>query len=246
MICKNCNSNIEGKFCRTCGQKASTERITFRYLLNEISNSIFQINRGFFFTVKELLIRPGHAIRDFIHGKRVSHYKPIGFLLVTATIYVFTIHLLETSTYIDSMLSGAKEAMLEKSETSTDSKFLNWVELNQAYIPLLLIPLFATASFLAFFKSGYNYFEHIVLYIYITGEKMLMYLLCGFLVKDVDTVMSIITIISPLYTFWVYVQFFNEKKKARVLFLIFLKYFLFVALLFTLATVLAAVIAIIT
>lgn len=73
MICKNCKNTFEGNFCNRCGQSSKVRKINFRYVLDEVPNSIFQIDRGFLFTVKELFTRPGHSIREFIKGKIISN-----------------------------------------------------------------------------------------------------------------------------------------------------------------------------
>lgn len=54
--CKNCENQFEGHFCNQCGQKANVQRINFSYLVNEFSKGIFQIERGLFFTIKELFV----------------------------------------------------------------------------------------------------------------------------------------------------------------------------------------------
>ena len=180
MICKNCKHNFNGIFCNNCGQNSKVKRIDFKYLVDEIPNSIFQVNRGFFFTVKELFIRPGHNIRDFLAGKRIRHYKPIAFLLVTTTLYVLTAYLMDRNTFIDDLILGFREGMDERKEIS-DFRILNWISKNQAYVPLLILPLYSLSTYLAFAKSKYNYFEHLVINFYITGQQMIIYLIFGFI-----------------------------------------------------------------
>ncbi len=63
MICKNCKQNFNGNFCNNCGQNSNVRKIDVKYLIDEIPNSIFQINRGFLFILKELFTRPGDSIR---------------------------------------------------------------------------------------------------------------------------------------------------------------------------------------
>ena len=88
MICKNCDHDFDGDYCNNCGQKSTVQNINFKFLIDEISNTVFQVNRGLFFTVKELFVRPGHSIREFLNGKRKQHFKPLAFVLVVSTIYV--------------------------------------------------------------------------------------------------------------------------------------------------------------
>ena len=77
MNCKNCGNIVEGEYCNHCGQRSNVGRITLSSLLNELTESIFQIDRGFFYTLTQLFARPGKSIREYLNGKRRKHFKPI-------------------------------------------------------------------------------------------------------------------------------------------------------------------------
>ena len=87
MKCKNCDQNIDTNFCPNCGQSAKVGEINLSYFLQEMTDSLFQINRGFFFTMRELFIRPGESIREYLSGKRNNHFTPIAYVLTLSTIY---------------------------------------------------------------------------------------------------------------------------------------------------------------
>jgi len=82
LVCKNCSNDLVGNFCSNCGQKAGTFRITFRELWHHIPHAVFHIDHGFFYTAKELAVRPGHAIREYLEGKRKYHFSPFLMLLL--------------------------------------------------------------------------------------------------------------------------------------------------------------------
>lgn len=75
MICKNCNTNFKGNFCNNCGQSCNIERINAKYLLAELSLFLLQLERGIFFTIKELFLRPGHCIREYLDWISYSDFK---------------------------------------------------------------------------------------------------------------------------------------------------------------------------
>jgi len=215
MICKNCENQLSGDFCNKCGQKSGVERINFRYLVNEIPNSIFQLNRGFLFTIKELFIRPGHSIREFLSGKRVRHYKPIAFLLITSTIYVLSAYLMSRNTYLSDLISGFKDGIEENHQTP-DNEFLDWVSKYQIYFPLLILPIFSISTYIAFFKSTYNYFEHLVINFYITGQQMIIYWILGFIFFKENILMIAPVIAGMVYNFWTFNQLFENKKERNL------------------------------
>ncbi len=79
--CKNCGNQFEGKFCNVCGQKASTYRITWKEVWHHLPHAILHLNEEFLYTVKELTVRPGDMIREYLEGKRKPHFNP--FLMLT-------------------------------------------------------------------------------------------------------------------------------------------------------------------
>jgi len=83
ITCKNCGNNFSGNYCNNCRQSAKTLRITWKELFLQFSQAFFHANKGIIYTVKELLIHPGNAIRDYLNGKRVNHFNPFLFLLLT-------------------------------------------------------------------------------------------------------------------------------------------------------------------
>jgi hypothetical protein len=226
MICKNCEGEFEGNFCNYCGQKATVGRLSFTHLITEVPITIFKVNRGFLFTVKELALRPGHSIRDYISGKRAFYYKPVAFLLVTTTLYALSFYLLDRNTVIGDIVFGFQTGIEEK-QTPDRFQILSWITQNQAYFVLVMLCLFSAASYLVFQKSRNNYVEHLVLNIYITGQQMLIFLLLGLLIFQEGALMVILLVVNILYNIWAYSQFFAHIHRVQKYLLIFLVYVVF-------------------
>ncbi|NEN25010.1 DUF3667 domain-containing protein [Cryomorpha ignava] len=222
MICENCEQNFDGNFCSNCGQNSNVKRVDLKYLINEIPNSIFQINRGFLFTVKELFTRPGYSIREFLNGKRKNHFQPIAFIFFTSTIYVLLNYLIGNDTFMDDFIAG-----LESSKGTNNTNF-NWLSKNTTYMVLALIPFFSLASYLVFFKSRYNYFEHLVLNLYVTGQQMLIYLVFSFINTRDSSLILIPIVLGMLFNIWAYSQFFDNKTILKRIILITLTYLIFI------------------
>ena len=235
MICKNCGQNFNGNFCNNCGQNANVGKIDIKYLLQEIPNSIFQVNRGIFFTIIELFTRPGNSIREFLDGKRKKHFKPLAFVFLISTLYVLTAYLTDKYTFLGDGISGIADSLNNKeTEYSITVKILNWFAQNHAYATLLILPFFSLASYLTFIKSKYNYFEHLILNFYITGQQMVIYLMLTilfFVFKIEGYFIDIIPFtIGILYLFWVFIQFFEKNKFYKNILLTTLTYSLYLAL----------------
>ena len=61
-------------------EKSNLKRIDRRYISHEIEH-VLHLDRGFFYTVKELFLRPGKAVREFLFEDRKKLVKPVLFLI---------------------------------------------------------------------------------------------------------------------------------------------------------------------
>jgi hypothetical protein len=74
-VCLNCGHKYAGNFCNECGQKAKVKRLDWHYLVHEIPHSIFHIDKGFFFTLKEMIKHPGILIREYRDERKPGTYS---------------------------------------------------------------------------------------------------------------------------------------------------------------------------
>jgi hypothetical protein len=209
-ICKNCSTNFDTKFCPSCGVPAQVSRIDRRYVLHEIQHAVLHFEKGFLYTIKELITRPGISIREFVQGDRTKHYKPIGFVVVTSLIYIFVMHFLH--------FNELAATNLDKNEIiqGNSEKLFTWVRENYNYSNLISILFSAIALKLFFRKKGYNYFEYLVLLCYLTGIGMLFLTVVIMLLQIVPFKFgfSIFSYVVIIYMFWGIGQFVGGKAKT--------------------------------
>lgn len=86
--CLNCGTEFKGKFCPNCGQKADTDRFTVSFIFRNFIQGILSNDGGIWFTLKNLLTRPGQMMVDIINGKRKSYFSPFPMLFLTLSLYV--------------------------------------------------------------------------------------------------------------------------------------------------------------
>lgn len=208
-ICKNCSGVFEGNYCPGCGQKSKTERIDLAYVQDEIKYTFFHINGGFFYTLKELLTRPGHMIREFIEGRRVRHYKPILLLVVLAGLYGFLLHYIDLNKLLDS--ANDKVGPVDM------GKLVTWMRSHYSLAEIIYLPLITLSSWLAFKGWGYNFIEHLVLNAYIASLRLLVSMLFYPFMLLFDSATAYIIIsgllssVTILITGWAYCQFFDQR-----------------------------------
>jgi hypothetical protein len=237
ITCKNCNNQFEGKFCNSCGQSADTARLDFKFLLKNLHKNFIKIfHKGIFYTSRQLFTRPGHSIREYIEGKRVNHFEPIGLLIAFATFYGLLYH-----TFDINMISGLSDNTLSG---KLDFRSVgNWIADHFSLVTLLFVPVYSVGSYLSFRKQGYNFYEHIYLNTFLASQRLLiriatfplLVILDGteniFILKDLYILADIILMVCS------YTQFFNKVKRTKAILLSILSYAIFYVILIGLITV---------
>ena len=201
MTCENCQSTLSQNYCPNCGKTARVPKINFGYLTSEVGE-ILMLEKGFFFTVKELLLRPGDNVRRFILKDRSRLLKPILFIVMTSLIYSLLNY------YFPFEAKYNKSSTVENYETKINS----WVMANYGYSNLMMGVFIAYFTKLFFRKSGYNIFEILILICYTMGMAMLLLGIFGFLDNRTDLpFMAIGGIVGMMYISWANGQFFGKK-----------------------------------
>lgn len=84
--CLNCQTELQGEYCHTCGQHASKNMHSVKEFVLEYLNNAFIWDPDFFRTLWSLLRKPGYLTNEYVSGKIVSHMHPLKlnmFLLLT-------------------------------------------------------------------------------------------------------------------------------------------------------------------
>jgi hypothetical protein len=230
MNCKNCDQIVDGNFCTHCGQSTKVAKINFTNFLGEFSDSVFQVNKGLLYSMKALFVRPGDSIREYLTGKRKNHFKPIAYAFTLSTIYFLVTKFTGSNTFINDVIAGWSSYPGTIEKASKPLVILNWFAENYAYTVLILLPLYALASYLAFLKTGFNYLEHFVLNAYIIGQQAIFYALTSilnFVIGYNETLTLVTLLLSIFYAFIVFWQFFSKQNRVVIILRSILTYILY-------------------
>jgi len=213
MQCLNCNNPVKENFCPSCGQKTSTRRFSFAYIFdNGVLNGIFNVNKSFFFTLKELFTRPGHSIREYIQGKRIRHINAFTLLILLISIEFFA------NDFADINSSEVLPEMFKSSGNSLDQILETYPQLTY----LIVICAMTISSYLFFRKSKLNFAEHIIMNIYSWSGIIVLGLPLTLLFAFIDDkslirpLINIYAIIGFGYAFWFFYQFFSGCKYKKI------------------------------
>lgn len=188
-------------------QEILLERVDGQYAVEEFLNLI-GYERGFLFTIRELLLRPGKLVHHYLNTDRNACTKPVTFLILCSVVYSLI------TGYLDVDVLSEEELKKQYGTTGGNSVIL-WIQNNYGYANILMLVFIAFWMKIFFKKYSYNIYEIGVLLCFIMGEGMLWFSVHPIIVKlltnsVLDTVFFSIVLI---YLAWAIGQFFGGGFK---------------------------------
>jgi hypothetical protein len=203
--CRNCNASTNDNFCGNCGQPILLKRVDSHYVVHEITH-ILHFEKGIFYTIKELILRPGKNIQEFITGNRGRLVKPILFIIVTSFIY----SLINNFFHIEQ--GYIQHSGMQNSATAI---IFEWLEHYYGYTNIITGVFIAFWLKLFFKKFDYNFFEILILLCFVIGIGMLIFSVSALLEGLTHvSLMGISGIIAFAYLTWAIGQFYDGKKAS--------------------------------
>lgn len=186
MNCKNCKTNFlkELNYCSSCGAKVITQRLSIKNIWNSVAEELFGWDNKYFFTVRNLIIRPEAVLGEYINGVRKKYMQPFAFFAVGLAISMFVFN-----TYSDKFIELSRSmneqqydmiyGNLNNSETEreivTREEFLSENENAQKQLlkyfnlfGIFFLPMYALSCFLIF-RKPHNFAEHLIINCFLQG-----------------------------------------------------------------------------
>ena len=227
--CANCDRAIaspEQKFCPACGQATPAHRINWHFLGHELEHSVLHMDRGIFYSIKELMLRPGHLMRDYIQGRRGNQVKPLLLLMISAAVVVLlTKYLLGGDLIGSSMQAGAgyvegAGAGLDGGATAAASAraavaVKDWINAHLTAFTLLLLPFQAGAFWLAFKGRGLNYPEWLVISALLTVQTFIFTTAAVLVQRWLPSAQAWVVPLAFFYLVFSLVQYFQGSPRWK-------------------------------
>ena len=96
LYCKSCGTEGTGNFCNLCGQNYITKRITLNSIFHEVFHYFTHFEKGFGFTLKQLITAPGRTQRAYIEGDRHRQQKPFSMFFICITFCALALYTINT------------------------------------------------------------------------------------------------------------------------------------------------------
>jgi len=184
------------------------KRIDGHYISQEIKH-LLNFEKGFLFTVKSLLLKPGKTIRSFLFEEREKYVKPILFLIFTSVIFTLVLDSLGAN------YSFFNIDRIEPLKGKLRSKEIgNWTNSHLGYAQLIMGVFVGLWIKIFFKKFNYNIYEILILLSFVFGQAFFIFgffLLMAFMFKSPIIAMAG-SLVYFVYIIWAIGQFFGENK----------------------------------
>lgn len=129
--CANCHDHYKGAFCPRCGQSAKIGRYSLKTAFKNFIDVWGLGNRGMFRAIRDLILRPGYMIRDYLGGMQMSYFPPFKmfFLLAALSLAVANGMNIKGKTFSDEeILSEPETEIVEQIETEKNVDTVTYSE----------------------------------------------------------------------------------------------------------------------
>lgn len=223
--CANCKRAItdpEQKFCPACGQDTPAHRIDWHFLGHELEHSVLHMDKGILYSLKQLMLRPGHLMRDYIDGRRAGQVKPLLLLTMMAAVvvvlskYVAGHEVMAASAIGKPVGSDPAVIALQAQLFKAHIAVTDWMSRYFAVSTLLLLPFEAAAFRLAFLRAGkLNYPEWLVITAFLTVQTFVFWSILVLLHRWVPQTQLWAVLLSLAYGVFSLVQFFHGYPRWK-------------------------------
>ena len=89
--CANCNIQLEGQFCHSCGQSSTSMIKFFGEVIKELLDDALGYDSRFKHSLSPLFFKPGRLTLDYVKGKRFHYVLPFKLYLITSVLLIILI-----------------------------------------------------------------------------------------------------------------------------------------------------------
>jgi hypothetical protein len=223
MNCKTCNNPYENtaQYCSNCGAKIVDDRLSLKGTWEEFIGPFFSWDNNFWRTFFGLFKNPKDVLEAYISGARKKYFHPFSYIILYATIAVFFYKFFPMEIIMDYSEGYTKTNPSSKAPKIDMKAYTETLMSYYNFFVLLLIPIFALASYIIFMKKGHNFFEHLVFNSYLQSNLgfislVLQVILVNVLHVSFTTYSSIYLLLFILFTLYAFKKLYNQNFKQSV------------------------------
>ena len=122
-VCASCGTSFQGNYCPRCGQSAKIGRFSVKKAILLFLDVWGLGNRGMFRSIRDLVLRPGYMIRDYISGMQSAYFPPFKMFFLLAALALVIEHgfgLSEAEEKDDTFEKGLKVEMTDQEDSQVN------------------------------------------------------------------------------------------------------------------------------
>lgn len=241
--CQSCGTSFQGNYCPRCGQSARIGRFSFKTAFRLFLDVWGMGNRGMFHSIRDLILRPGYMIRDYLSGCQSAYFPPFKMFFILSTISLL---LSNGIGFNKEEYQIQPEEITVNNETITNGKKVNdktvqflkkipqYMKLAEEKAPTLLaflMLLISSVPLYLFFRRcpklpDLRFSEHVVALVY-TSNMYSIYQIIADLIPFMSGIIKILSIFMVL----VALKQFTGYSKRRLFWYMFLAFLIISVLL---------------
>jgi hypothetical protein len=225
--CLNCGVQITSNYCPDCGQENVNNRVSVRYLFQDIIDEFLKLDSKLFATLWALILRPGLLTREYNAGRRVRFIPPFKLYFTISAIYFLAFATLHTGDALrremenraasvdfrsslrkmPTAVGNGQQQEVEAKAVRMEGKFRKamaqmtlWLTTNLGTILFCMVPVTAIILTLLYWRSGRLYVEHLVFAVHNQCFQFLVSLAFLF-VPSYPFKNATVMVFTPIYTF---------------------------------------------
>jgi len=175
--CIGCGAAVSGRYCVECGESAVRRNYSIKHFLEEVVESVTELDGRAWWTFRTLLSRPGALARDFLAGHRKRQFGPVKVFLICNIVYFllqpFSLFVPFTSTLnvqtTARSWSGMAREIVDRKVAARGQTFEQYAavydeaaHLQGKTLVVLMVPLFALGAWALYGRTRRFYAEHLV------------------------------------------------------------------------------------
>lgn len=183
-------------------------------------------DKGVFQLLRDLTLTTGTVAREYVDGRRKRYFPPLNFFLLVATIYVLVINLdgspqsesIKDRPEIDQISDPVQREKLTALYDRRD-KAIQFIQKHSNLVSMASLPLSAFFFWLFYRRGRYNYTEHLVAGMYMSGFTTLLFtiaVLANLLLRvPINYVYALFFVMQIGYFANFYYRFMNVQTKGK-------------------------------
>lgn len=168
--CKNCGTLHNFNYCPNCGQVPYDKKFTLKESSVWLFSEVFNLNKGFFYSTKEMLLHPRTTLEKYLNRATKQYYHPFRYIFVWASITSILIVL--TGVYDDPTQFNFTNQQFSEEELERTQKLFEYMKKYQSFLVMLGLPFLSLGSCLLYLKRGQNYTEHLIINCFAYGTSI--------------------------------------------------------------------------